>query len=92
MSLEIKLAKYVLALEECLATTHRAEDRALYERYLADAAGILASCTMKEATSAMVSRIESHERLWGTTWLRDDVYRKAAAAWAEFTEEVKRDA
>ena len=92
MSLDSKLARYVIELEACLANTHRAEDRSLYEKYLASAAGILASCVLKQPASEIASRIMTHERLWGTTWLGDDIYRKAATAWAEAKKEAERAA
>ena len=42
MQISDLLARYVEALENCAAKTSRAEDRALYEKYLAHAAGLLA--------------------------------------------------
>ena len=81
MSFDDKLAAYVLRLERCLASTHRAEDRAVYQSYLADAAGILAASVLREPSAQIKSRIEAHERLWGHTWLQDPVYQEAANAW-----------
>jgi hypothetical protein len=63
-------------------------DRAIYERYLADAAGILASCVAGGSRDDMSSRIEAHDRLCGHAWLQDEVYRKSASAWSA----VKREA
>jgi hypothetical protein len=89
MALEQALAAYVLSLERCLASTHRAEDRSTYEKYLADAAGILASCVAGQSAN-LNSRIEAHERLWGHTWLTDEVYREAASAWRMVKNESKQ--
>ena len=81
MPLKRAMSGYVRILEDCLANTHRAEDRPNYEKYLADAAGILASCVAGEPIANVVRRIEAHERLWGHTWLQDPIYRKAESAW-----------
>jgi hypothetical protein len=92
MSLDSKLAAYILCLESCLEKTHRAEDRSIYVRYLADAAGLLAACVAGEPKPALASRVESHERLWGQTWLQDPIYREAAAAFGAAKEEISRAA
>jgi hypothetical protein len=89
MSLNRKLAAYILSLEECLAKTHRAEDRSIYERYLADAAGILALSVNGKSNAELHSRIKSHERLWGHTWLQDGIYKQAADAWKAVKQETK---
>jgi hypothetical protein len=88
LTLKRAVAAYVYALEDCLANTHRAEDRSLYEKYLANAAGILPSCVGGEPIANVVRRIEAHERLWGHAWLQDPIYRKAASAWGTVKEEV----
>jgi hypothetical protein len=90
MSLGSKLAAYVLCLESCLERTHRAEDRSIYVKYLAEAGGLLAACVAGAPMPELVSRVSSHERLWGYTWLQDPVYREAAAAFAEAKEELRR--
>jgi hypothetical protein len=86
MPLKRAMAAYVRTLEDCLANTHRAEDRSIYERYLADAARILAACVAGEPN--VVWRIEAHERLWGHTWLQDPIYRKAESAWHTVKEQA----
>jgi hypothetical protein len=88
MALNSALAGYVLCLERCLANTHRAEDRPIYEKYLADAAGILAS-SINGSVDSLSSRIETHDRLWGHTWLQDEIYREAASAWSAVKHEIK---
>jgi hypothetical protein len=75
-------------LEHCLANTQRAEDRSIYENYLADAAGILALAVVGAPIASLSSRVEAHGRLWGHTWLQDDVYREAASAWNAAKKEI----
>jgi hypothetical protein len=81
VSVSERIAAYVLKLEDCARRTHRAEDRSLYEKYLADAAGMLAMSVVAQPIAALRERAKSHERLWGHTWLQDEVYREAAEAW-----------
>lgn len=83
-----RIAAYVLKLEDCARRTRRAEDRSLYEKYLADAAGMLAMSVAAKPSAALRERAESHERLWGHTWLQDDVYREAAEAWSAVKAEL----
>ncbi len=88
MLLKRAMSVYVRTLEDCLANTHQAEDRSIYEKYLADAAGVLGSCVAGEPLANVVRRIEAHERLWGHTWLQDPIYRKAASAWRTVKEQA----
>ncbi len=78
VSMSERLAANVLKLEDCAHRTHRAEDRSLYEKYLSDAAGMLATSVAARPIAALRERAKSHERLWGHTWLQDEVYREAA--------------
>ena len=89
MALQSALASYIATLERCLAKTHRAEDRSIYEKYLADAAGILAGAVLGESMEILGSRFEAHERLWGHTWLQDPAYREASSAWGAVKKEAK---
>jgi hypothetical protein len=77
-----RIARYVLGLEECASKTKRAEDRGIYQLYLADAAVLLAMAVAGQA-NAVRGRLEAHERLWGHTWPQDEVYRIAQKRWAE---------
>jgi hypothetical protein len=88
MSLSERIAAYVLSLEECAAKTRRAEDRSIYEKYLADAAGMLAWSVAAGSIAELQQRAKSHERLWGHAWLQDEVYGKAAEAWSGVKEEI----
>lgn len=76
-----EIAQYVLSLHAAAKATHRAEDRPLYEKYLADAAVILALAETDAPLSDIKEAVQSHERLRGNTWLADDAYKTPSAAW-----------
>jgi hypothetical protein len=92
MTLSEHIAAYVLKLEDCSRRTHRAGDRSVYQTYLADAAGILALSISDQSVASLKDRAQSHERLWGHSWLQDEVYREAADAWKLVKEELLRAA
>ena len=69
-------ARYILDLSESLSNTHRAEDRPIYEAYLADVAVLFALVVEGTDREIIQKHIEQHERLWGHTWLQDPVYGK----------------
>ena len=75
------LADYVLALSDSLGRTHRAEDRPLYERYLAESAVLLALAVRGTASEALATRVAQHERLWGQTFLVGLEHQVPAAIW-----------
>ena len=80
--MKTEIAQYILSLSAAAAMTHRAEDRSLYEKYLADAAVLLALAeTEAPSTSIICEAVQSHERLWGNTWLVDDAYKRPSVAW-----------
>ncbi len=83
MTLQQQLAEYVRALEDGSKATHCAEDGALYEKYLADAAGLLAAACAGRPADEVRSRFSEHNRLWGYTWLKDPEYKAAAELWAK---------
>ena len=76
-----ELAAYILKLNEAAQSTKRAEDRPLYERYLASAAVILALVESGADTNIIEEEAQAHERLWGNTWLVDDAYKIPNEAW-----------
>jgi hypothetical protein len=76
-----ELATYILMLNEAAQTTKRAEDRSLYEKYLASAAVLLALVESGAEKEAIQKEVQAHERLWGNTWLVDDVYKRPSSAW-----------
>ena len=75
------IAQYVLSLKTARDTTHRAEDRAIYEEYLADAAVILALAESEAPITLIAEAIRKHERLWGHTWLNDDMCKEPSVKW-----------
>mgnify|MGYP003628254977 FL=1 len=81
-----ELATYILKLNEAAKTTKRAEDRSLYEKYLSSAAVILALVESGAEKEAIKNEVQSHERLWGNTWLVDDVYTSPSSAWQKVKE------
>lgn len=85
-----QIAAYVLCLENCAAATHRTEDRPIYEKYLCNAAGLLAASIAGNSKKEIQRRLDQHERLWGQTWLQDEVYKPAAEAWTLIKHEWKR--
>lgn len=76
-----ELATYILKLSEAAQTTKRAEDRLLYEKYLASAAVILALVESGAEKEQIQNEVQAHERLWGNTWLVDDAYKSPSSAW-----------
>jgi hypothetical protein len=76
-----ELATYILKLNEAAKTTKRADDRSLYEKYLASAAVILALVESGAEKEVIQNEVQAHERLWGNTWLVDDVYKNPSSAW-----------
>ena len=81
-----ELATYILKLNEAAHTTKRAEDRPLYEKYLASAAVIIALVESGAEKEMIQDEVQTHERLWGDTWLVDDVYKSPSSAWQKVKE------
>jgi hypothetical protein len=81
-----ELATYILKLNEAAQTTKRAEDRPLYEKYLASAAVILALVESGAGNEVIQNEVQTHERLWGNTWLVDDAYKNPSSAWQKVKE------
>lgn len=79
--MKTEIAQYILSLRAAASATHRAEDRGLYETYLAEAAVLLALAETDAPSTSIEEAVKSHERLWGTTWLVDDAYKEPSAAW-----------
>jgi len=83
------LADYILKLSEAAANTHFAADRPLYENYLADAAVLLALVVRCAEPSQIDEAVKRHERLWGYSWLQDDVFKNPADAFKEFKDQLR---
>ncbi len=75
------LAEYILKLNDASQKTHRAEDRPLYEKCLAEAGIILSMVELNMDIESIKKEIQSHERLWGIAWLIDDVKDVPSEAW-----------
>jgi hypothetical protein len=70
------------------ADCHRAEDRAVAERYLAALAPVLARATLGQS---IIAEIQQVERLFGHSWLEDAApFEAAFAKWREFRDEYER--
>jgi hypothetical protein len=82
------LAESVELFEAGLANCHRAEDRALVERYLAALAPVLADAVLGKE---VLSRLGQIERLFGNSWLMDqEPFQSALEKWHEFRREYER--
>lgn len=81
-SLSIALARFITETTRLAEETHDAEDRHIYEMYLAHAGIMLARVIQDQV---LVNDVETMERLFGHTWLKDgDAYAKVYAVWDEF--------
>ena len=78
------LADYILCLSHCLAHTKQANDRPLYERYLADAAVLLALLERGVGAGELSRRVEGHERLLSDTWPIGDEHQAIFEGWNKF--------
>ena len=83
---EKTLARYILDLSESLSKTHYAEDRPIYEAYLADVAVLFAIVVEGAEREAIQQRIEQHDRLWDHTWLQDPEYVKPRSSYDKVKE------
>ncbi len=83
--MKTELAEYIIKLREAQQQTKRAEDRSLYEKYLAEAGILLAMVEIKSDKIELKEAISHHERLWDNTWLIDPVFKGPSKAWGEIT-------
>ena len=79
-----ELADYILCLSESLAHTKQAGDRPLYEKYLADAAVLLALAERGASIEELKPKAENHERLLSDTWLVGDEHKAVSETWKKF--------
>ncbi len=79
--MKAKMADYVLSLKDAADSTHHAEDRSRYLSLIADAGVILALLVTGADQKTIEKSIEKHERLWGQTWLQDEVFQKPLSEW-----------
>ena len=82
--MEKELAQFIEDLERGLTSTKRAEDRKLYERYLAQAACILSKVILNAPKEKLYTAIDSNEKLWGTSWLVDPIPGKYPNSYRKF--------
>ncbi len=87
-----ELATYILKLNDAAQSTKRAEDRPLYEKYLASAAVILALVESGAGKDIVEEQIQTHERLWGNTYLIDDSCKSPSNAWQKVKALLSRKA
>lgn len=84
-----EVAKYILMLRDAAKATHQAEDRPIYEKYLADAAVILALVEENVKQDIIAEAVATHERLRGHTWLQDPVFKESSEAWEKVKKSLK---
>jgi len=83
-SKQTALADYILCLSESATHTHHANDRPLYQMYLADAAVMLALLVRGCEPGELQTRLELHERLWGQTFLAGPEHTVIGESWQRF--------
>lgn len=88
--MKTELTDYILCLSDCLNITRQANDRPLYEKYLADAAVILALVERGTSVEALRQRVENHKRLLSNTWLVGGEHKSVFEAWEKFKDLLKR--
>lgn len=81
-----ELSTYILKLYKAEQAAKQAEDRPLYEKYLAGAAVMLALAEKGAKKEMIMNEIRSHERLWGNAWLTDEVWKGPRNAWEKVKE------
>ncbi|HET8670732.1 MAG TPA: hypothetical protein VFM05_08945 [Candidatus Saccharimonadales bacterium] len=82
--MKTELADYVLCLSSCAALTKHANDRPLYQHYLADAAVLLASAVHGINREELKQKVELHDRLLSQSWLTGPEHKVIFEAWARF--------
>jgi len=82
--MKAELADYILCLSESLAHTKQANDRPLYEKYLAEAAVLLALVERGRDIGELKQRANNHERLLSNTWLVGEEHKAIFEAWGKF--------
>ena len=84
----IALSEYILLLSNSASETKFAADRPTYQLLLANAAVLLAIVVRGADHSQIENAVNRHERLWGNTFLQDEVFRKPLDAFAEFKKQM----
>jgi hypothetical protein len=85
-----ELAEYILCLSDTLTNTKQANDRQLYEKYLADAAVLLALVELNTVNDELKQKVDTHERLLSNTWVTsNDEYEIFYEAWSKFKNQLE---
>ena len=79
------LADYILCLSQSLEHTHHANDRPLYQTYLAESAVMLA-LLVRDSDAQIEPLIKSHARTLGYSWLVGPEEAAVSKAWQTFAE------
>jgi len=81
-ALTTALARFISEMDRQAGSTHEAEDRPLYDKFLAKAGTIMAKVVQDQPISDDMATIE---RLFGHTWFKDeDAYTRIYAEWDTF--------
>jgi hypothetical protein len=80
------LADYILCLSQSWEHTHHANDRPLYQSYLAEAAVMLALFMQDSDARQIETLIQGHSRNLGYTWLVGPEHDAVEKAWKAFVE------
>ena len=81
-ALTTALARFISEMEQQAGSTHEAEDRPLYDKFLAKAAVIIAKV---EQDMVIGDDVAAMERLFGHTWFKDkDAYTRIYSEWDTF--------
>jgi hypothetical protein len=87
-ALKTALSHFIVEVERLSRETHEAEDRLIYEKYMAKAGAILAKVDLDIPVG---DDVDSMERFFGHTWLKDDEsYSKAYSKWDTFKGLLRR--
>jgi|GEM_PF-2787009 len=81
-ALTTALARFISEMERKVGSTHEAEDRPLYDKFMAKAAIIMAKVEQDQPIGEDVATIE---RLFGHTWFKDEkAYTRIYEEWDTF--------
>jgi len=84
------LAKYVSILEESARTTHRAEDRSIYEKHLANSAKMFLAIESEDPLGSLKRLVSDERRFYGWGYLSGAAGEAAESAFNEFAEFIAK--
>jgi len=88
--IEKALAEYIIVLRDSFANCHRAEDRPLYEKYLAEAAIMLAEVHLGGSLTKLKERVASERHSYGWGYLSYEEGEAAESAFHKFATLVEQ--